>query len=139
MIKNIFKKTEKYFQEGTVEQFRIHKILLFSNSFLLLVLTSEVYLIVKDIEIPTFIHVIEFIFGIIFLIELIFYLLHVYIPNKVFFKPRIVLNTLVVVSLLAPTLFGNLAFLRLIKSVKIIKVFIYGRKVKNDLKKKKDL
>lgn len=139
MMKSLFKRTESYFQEGTLQQFKLHKILLFSNSFLLLVLMMELYLILKSIEIPLYIHVIEFIFGVIFLIELVLYIVHVYIPNKVFFKPRIVLNALVIVSLLAPSLFGNLAFLRLIKSFKIIKVFIYSRKVKRDLKETADL
>jgi hypothetical protein len=78
--------------------------------------------------------VVEFLFGILFLLELILYLIHVYIPNKIFFKPKIILNTLVVISLLVPSVFGNLAFLRLIKSIKIIKIFIYKKKVKQDLK-----
>jgi hypothetical protein len=44
MPKKILKKTEKYFQEGTKEQFNLHEFLFFSNSFLFLLLITELYL-----------------------------------------------------------------------------------------------
>jgi hypothetical protein len=43
-MKKILTKTEKYFQEGTHEQFKLHEFLLFSNTLLFSLLLVEIYL-----------------------------------------------------------------------------------------------
>ena len=138
-IKNFFKKSELYFQQGTKQQFWLHELLLIFNSFLFTLAIFEFYAEFKEIEVPHWIHMTEFIFGILFLFELIFYLIHVYIPNKVFFKPHLILNGIVIASLIHPPIFGNLAVLRLIRSFKIVKVYIYRKKVKKDMEKNPEL
>ena len=43
------------------------------------------------------------------------------------------------VSLLYPAAFGNLAVLRLLRTTKILKVYLYNKKVKRDISRNPDL
>ena len=139
MFRTFLKRSEKYFQKGTKQQFWLHEVLLISNIFLFSLAIFEFYAEFTDSHVPHWLHMAEFIFGILFLVELILYLVHVYFPNKVFYKPHLVLNAIVIASLIHPPIFGNLAILRLIRSFKIVKVYMYRKKVKNDLEENPEL
>ena len=49
------------------------------------------------------------------------------------------MNAIVIVSLLYPAAFGNLAILRLLRTTKIIKIYLYNKKIKKDIKRNPDM
>lgn len=49
------------------------------------------------------------------------------------------MNAVVIVSLLYPAAFGNLAILRLLRTTKIIKIYLYNKKIKKDMKRNHDM
>lgn len=155
-LKNkIWKKIELYFTYGNIESYNLHRILIFFNTLLLVLVIYQFYCDFHKIKIPHIVHSIELFFGILFLIEFVLSLILIYIPNKIFFKPYLFLNFLVIVSLISPEIFGNIAFLRIIRSMKFVKFYLLRKKakkekethnidekkekLKNEMKKKKNL
>ncbi len=131
-IKQFIKKVEKMFQDGTKEQFHLHEFLLISNLLLTFIMIYEFYAKFNNYFFPPILNKIELFFGVIFLIELILYIIFVYIPNKVYFKPVLWLNAFVTISLLFPSLVGNLALLRLFRTTSILKLYQYNKKIKEE-------
>ena len=131
-----YKNLEKMFSVGSYESFLLHDFLLLSNIGLTILMIVELTLIFGYGKKPSelnFIHWIDLVFGLIFISESILRMIYVYIPNKIYFKPSMVINWIVIISLVWPGLFGNLAFLRIIRSLKIIKIFLYKKEKKVDL------
>ncbi len=134
-IKNskINKKLEKIFQEGTYESFLLHDFLFLTNTGLTILMIVELILIFGFHKEFHLFHSIDFFFGIIFLFEAILRLYYDYLPNKIFFKFHQIINWIVIISLIWPNLFFNLAFLRIIRSLKVIKVYLYKKERKHEL------
>lgn len=130
--KKVWKKIELYFTYGTIESYNLHRFLIISNTVLLFLVIYQFYCEFNKIEIPHIVHNIELFFGILFLIEFILSLILVYIPNKIYFKPYLFLNFLVIISLISPEFFGNIAFLRLVRSMKFIKFYLLNKKVRKE-------
>ena len=129
-------KLEKIFEEGTYESFLLHDFLFLTNTGLTILMILELILIFGfDIE-WHFFHKIDFFFGIVFLTEAVLRLYYDYLPNKIFFKPHQIISWIVIISLVWPNLFFNLAFLRIIRSLKIIKVYLYKKERNHELKHK---
>ena len=127
-------KLENTFVDGTYESFLRHDFLLLSNIFLTITMIIELILVFGfDIE-WEFFHKIDLFFGIIFLIEFFLKLYFILIPDRVFFKPFFTVNFIVIISLIWPHLFFNLAFLRIIRSLKVIKIYIYKKETEHDKK-----
>ena len=131
-----YKKLEKMFSVGSYESFLLHDFLLLSNIGLTILMIIE-FILIFGYKIPSsdlhYIHRVDLIFGLIFMIESVLRMIYVYIPNKIYFKPYMVVNWVVIISLIWPGLFGNLAFLRIIRSLKIIKIFLYKKEKEVDL------
>lgn len=126
----IYQKLEKTFNdEITHEDYVLHTFLLWSNIFLSIIAILEIFLH-KSETFYHYAHIIELIFGIIFLFEFILRLIFSYFKNSVFFQWKLLLQLLIIVSLIAPHLLGNLAILRLVRSMKILKIFILRREQK---------
>ena len=120
----IYKKIERTFNdEVTVEDYVVHTFLLWSNVFLAIIALLEVFLHSHE-TFFYYAHFVEVVFGIVFLLEFILRIIFTYLKNSVYFKWTLALQFVIIVSLIAPHLFGNLAILRLVKSLKIIKIFI---------------
>lgn len=123
----LYKITEKIFIPGTYESFLLHDFLFLTNMGLTILMIIELILIFGfDIELHFF-HTIDFIFGIIFMVESILRIFYYHILNKNYFEPHTIINWIVIISLIWPGLFWNLAFLRLIRSLKVIKVYLYKK------------
>ncbi len=128
----VWKKIEKYFTYGTIESYNLHRLLIISNTVLLFLVIYQFYCEFNNIKIPHLVHSVELFFGVLFLIEFVLSLVLVYIPNKIFFKPYLILNFLVILSLIVPQIFGNIAFLRIIRSMKFVKVYLLNKKTKKE-------
>ncbi len=126
MIANILSTIDRSFDAGTYENFRLNEFLLVINTFLLfitaLVLMDEAHWITIHEELRHTIHSMEIGFGIFFLIEFALRLYYTYIPDGTLFRLYPLIQILVIVSLLAPTLL-NVAFLRILISLKMLKVY----------------
>jgi len=133
---NIF--FEKLFDEGSYYSFLLHDFLFVSNFALTILMLFELFLVfglkVETEKLHIF-HYIDLFFGIIYLIEFILRLFYQYIPKRIFFKPYMYINLIVIISLVWPNLFFNLAFLRMIRSMKIIKLYVYKKEVKEEKQK----
>ncbi len=141
MIKNILSTIDRSFDPGNYENFRLNEFLLIINTFLLFV---TLLVIMEDfgwIEIYKNtrhnIHVIELGFGIFFLAEFILRTIYTYIPDKKLFTLYPLINILVILSLLMPGLF-NLAFLRIVISLKMLKLYHMRREGQRQLAQNPD-
>ncbi len=136
MLKKILHTIDRSFDEGNYENFRLNEILLILNTFLLfvtaLVIMEDFEWLFLYKETRHTIHAIEVFFGILFLIEFLLRLYYTYIPDKKLFTLYPLIQLLVIVSLLAPTLF-NLAFLRIVISLKMLKLYHMRRENQRQL------
>lgn len=82
-----------------------------------------------------YLFLIELFFGILYLIEYLIKSVYVIIPNTISGGFHMVIEVVVIISLIIPQIFGNLAILRIIRSIGVIKIFHAQRK----LKKEKDI
>ncbi len=117
-LKNVFD------EKITWEDYVLHIFLFWANSFLFIVAVLEVFLHNNEIFYH-WVHKIELVFGIIFLVEWIMRIIFAYLPNKVYFSWKLLLQFIVILSLVAPGLFWNLAMLRLMRSFKVLKAYLY--------------
>ncbi len=123
-LKKIYDFLERTFNDQiTIEDYILHTFLLWSNIFLALVALLEIFFHNQKIFFH-YIHMIEIFFGVIFLTEFILRLYFTYLKKSVHLKWSLVLQLIIIISLIAPDSFGNLAILRIVKSTKIIKIFI---------------
>ncbi len=134
MIKNILRAIDRSFDEGNYENFRLNEFLLIANTFLLFV---TLLVLMEDIGWITIharhtIESIEWWFGVLFLVEFVLRLYYTYIPDRRLFTLYPLIQLLVIISLLAPTLF-NLAFLRIIVSLKMLKLYHMRREAQYQL------
>ncbi len=126
MLKKILTTIDRSFDEGNYENFRLNEGLLVINTFLLfitaIVLMEDAGWITIHAETRHVIHILEIAFGIVFLAEFILRLIYAYIPDRTLFTLYPLIQVLVILSLLAPTLI-NVAFLRIIVSLKMLKIY----------------
>jgi len=98
-----YKKLEKMFSVGSYESFLLHDFLLLSNIGLTILMIIE-FILIFGYKIPSsdlhYIHRVDLIFGLIFMIESVLRMIYVYIPNKIYFKPYMVVNWVVIISLI---------------------------------------
>ncbi len=123
-IKNLslYKTLERAFNdEVTKEDYILHTFLFWANIFLLLIAVLEL-LLRYHTNIIFHTHNIEIIFACIFLIELILRLFFSYLQNSVVFKWSLLLQFLIIISLFIP-IFGNLALLRILRSLNILNLY----------------
>jgi len=118
---------DRSFDLGTKENYTLNTWLLILNLVLVFFLLFDLleyfeYINLND-TFHSLIRNIEIIFGMIFLIEFTLRSVFVYIPDKKMFSLYSIINIVVIVSLLAPHFFGNLAILRFIRILKAFKVY----------------
>ncbi len=129
----IEKKIERMFLPGTYESFLLHDFLFLTNIGLTILMIIELILVFGFHIHWEFFHKVDFFFGILFLFEALLRLYYDYLPNKVFFKFHQIVNWVVIISLIWPDLFFNLAFLRIIRSLKVIKIYLYKKEKAHEL------
>ncbi len=126
MLKKILHTIDRSFDAGNYENFRLNEFLLVANTFLLfvtmLIIMHDLHWIIIPQKTKHAIELLEIGFGIFFLIEFILRMIYTYIPDKKLFTFYPILQALVILSLLAPTLI-NIAFLRIIVSIKMLKLY----------------
>ncbi len=124
----------EYFTIGTQQSFYLHTFLVWSNIFLFLITILEL-IFNQNSVVLYYLFLIELFFGILYLIEYLIKSVYVIIPNTISGGFHMVIEVVVIISLIIPQIFGNLAILRIIRSIGVIKIFHAQRK----LKKEKDI
>jgi hypothetical protein len=124
---SVLQTIDRSFDLGTKENHILNKWLLIINLILVFFLLFDVFEFFGYIHLNdgfhTFMRDVELVFGMLFLIEFTLRSVFVYIPDKKFFSPYSIVNAIVIVSLLAPHFFGNLAILRFFRILKAFKVY----------------
>lgn len=124
---------EEYFIVGTRKSFWLHHFLLWTNIFLFLIAVTELFSHGHSVFL-NYIHYIELFFGILFLFEFILKSIYISIPNTISGGTFMIVNFVVIISLIIPGAFGNLALLRIIRSLKIIKIFYFEKEIEAEKK-----
>ena len=124
---------EGYFIIGSKKSFLLHSFLLWSNIFLFGLAIAELFFHEYELF-EHYAYLIELTFGVFYLIEYVLKAIYVAIPNTIKGGAFMVINLIVIVSLITPGIFGNLAILRIIRSLKIIKIFYFKKEVKKEKK-----
>ena len=115
---------EKVFNEKiTKEDYYWHLALTIMSFALLFIAAADIFEIYFYHQYSHAIHIIEFIFGILFMIEVILRVIFSIIPNSDYWNWTIPLNFIIAISLLLPGFFGNLGILRIIRSLKVVKTY----------------
>ncbi len=123
-FKTIYNFFEKIFnKEITKEDFYWHIFLLISGIFLFIIVLIEFFLPEIHHHYHELIRKIEVVFGIIFLFELVMRIFFAFLSKSVYFKWHMILNAFIIISLIVPNAIGNLAILRIIRSLKIVKIY----------------
>ncbi len=127
-LDDIKRRLEHLFYSNSSKSVRFNRFLLFLNAVAIFL-----FLIDPTAQAGTFVHVLEFIFGIIFLLE---YFARIWIAERRIsfaFEPMSLVDLIVIVSLFAPVLFGNFAFLRVVRALRILRTY----RMLRDIRKKK--
>ena len=122
----IYQIIEKIFNdEITKEDYIWHTFLFWSNMLLIVIAILEIFLYLHHWK--DYVHIVEVFFGLVFLTELVFRIGFTYIKKLAHHSWEIIFQSIIVISLLAPHLIGNLAILRIIRSLKVLKAFMLKR------------
>jgi len=91
-LQTVNNKFEQMFTVGTYPSFLLHDFLFLSNLGLTILMFVELILIFVFKTELHFFHLVDFVFGIIFLLEALLRLYYDYLPNRIFFKPHQIIN-----------------------------------------------